>query len=104
MVTLARRKVGFIVKSGNPLNIQSITDLARPDIRFINRQAGSGTRVYLDSLLQQSKIVPTVIQGYGDERSPILKSRLLCLTHVQIHASGWKPRPELTGWISFISL
>ena len=84
MVTLARRKVGFMVKSGNPLNIQSITDLARPDVRFINRQAGSGTRVYLDSLLQKSNIETTEIRGYNEER----------ITHSEVAAAVFDSRAD----------
>jgi len=68
LVTLAQRKIGFIVKSGNPLNIHTIADLARPNVRFINRQSGSGTRVYLDSLLQKSNIDSNAIQGYSEEK------------------------------------
>lgn len=84
LVTLAHRKVGFIVKNGNPLNIHTITDLSRPDVRFINRQAGSGTRVYLDSLLQKSNIDPTVIQGYSEER----------ITHSEVAAAVFDSRAD----------
>ena len=45
LLTLAHRQLGLLVAPGNPLKIRSLPDLARPDIRFVNRQAGSGTRV-----------------------------------------------------------
>jgi putative molybdopterin biosynthesis protein len=39
---------GLMVASGNPKQIKSLTDLSRPDVSFINRQRGAGTRVLLD--------------------------------------------------------
>jgi molybdate-binding protein/DNA-binding transcriptional regulator YhcF (GntR family) len=66
---LAERRTGLIVAAGNPLNIQGLDDLARPQIRFINRQAGSGTRVWLDANLERMEISPERINGYEDERT-----------------------------------
>jgi len=49
LIHLAVREQGLFVNPGNPLGIQSINDLARNDVRFVNRQAGSGTRMLLAS-------------------------------------------------------
>lgn len=66
LVTLAHRQLGFIVKPGNPVNIHTIEDLAQPGIRFVNRQEGSGTRVFLDAQLDKHKVNPAQISGYMD--------------------------------------
>ncbi|MFH1773347.1 MAG: substrate-binding domain-containing protein, partial [Methanobacteriota archaeon] len=42
------REQGFVTAKGNPKKIKGIDDLLRSDISFINRNAGSGTRVLLD--------------------------------------------------------
>jgi putative molybdopterin biosynthesis protein len=68
IVTLAHRRQGFIVAPGNPLNIRDLADLARSEVRFVNRQAGSGTRVWLDAMLSGQGIHPNRIKGYSDER------------------------------------
>lgn len=68
LITLAHRQVGFMVLPGNPKNIQSLEDLVHPDVKFINRNPGSGTRVYLDSKLQETGIEPGSVQGYSTER------------------------------------
>lgn len=68
IVTLAHRRVGLIVAPGNPHKIQSIADLTQPWLRFVNRQPGSGTRVWLDEALSSFGIDPRQIQGYTDER------------------------------------
>lgn len=69
LITLVHRYMGLIVKPGNPKNILSIADLAREDVRFVNRQSGSGTRVYLDSVLKKQNIDSAKIQGYLDQKT-----------------------------------
>jgi molybdate-binding protein/DNA-binding transcriptional regulator YhcF (GntR family) len=67
LVTLAQRRLGLIVPRGNPAGIIHLVDLLRPEVRFANRQAGSGTRVWLDAAFHKIEISPTAIHGYEDE-------------------------------------
>jgi molybdate-binding protein/DNA-binding transcriptional regulator YhcF (GntR family) len=67
VVHLADRIQGLMVAKGNPKKIKGIEDLKRPDIVFINRQKGSGTRVWLDYKLRELGIVPNEIKGYNRE-------------------------------------
>ncbi len=68
LVTLAHRRIGLIVAAGNPLGIQSLEDLCRPGLRFVNRQAGSGTRVWLDAALRIAGMDASQIDGYQTEK------------------------------------
>ncbi|PKK39300.1 Molybdopterin biosynthesis protein MoeA / Periplasmic molybdate-binding domain protein [Clostridiaceae bacterium JG1575] len=61
------RTQGLMVPKGNPQGIQGIADLTRPGVRFINRQRGSGTRIFLDDRLRAAKIDAAAIQGYDRE-------------------------------------
>jgi molybdate-binding protein/DNA-binding transcriptional regulator YhcF (GntR family) len=56
LLTLAHRRLGLLVD-----------DLTRPGLRFINRQAGAGTRVWLDAQLRRLGITPDQVSGYGRE-------------------------------------
>lgn len=67
VINLFNRDIGFLVPPGNPLNIRTFKDLARPKVRFINRQKGSGTRVLLDHHLREFKIPSSSIKGYEYE-------------------------------------
>ncbi len=67
LVTLVLRENGLIVPRGNPKSIRGIEDLARPEVSFINRQAGSGTRILLDYRLKALGLDPARIRGYGVE-------------------------------------
>ncbi|MFC1811328.1 molybdopterin biosynthesis protein [Thermodesulfobacteriota bacterium] len=61
------RDQGLIVQKGNPKGIKGIEDLGNDDVTFMNRQAGSGTRILLDYRLKQLGIDPGAINGYENE-------------------------------------
>jgi putative molybdopterin biosynthesis protein len=67
LVNLVKRQQGLIVKKGNPMHITTLKDLLRPEVRYINRQKGAGTRVLLDYLLNQEDIKTSQINGYNRE-------------------------------------
>jgi putative molybdopterin biosynthesis protein len=67
LFTLAHRQQGLLLSPGNPQQIQSLGDLTREDVTFINRNRGSGTRLWIDHHLQQLEIKPQQVQGYQQE-------------------------------------
>lgn len=64
VTTLAYRTQGLMFADGNPRGIRRIADLTKPNVRFVNRNAGSGTRLWLDAELQKLKIPFDKINGY----------------------------------------
>ena len=62
-----RRTQGLMVATSNPLRIKKLADLARPEVRFINRQKGAGTRLLLDTLMEKEGIGGDRIRGYRHE-------------------------------------
>ncbi|MBQ9406097.1 MAG: molybdopterin biosynthesis protein [Desulfovibrio sp.] len=67
LVHLVEREQGFMVRPGNPKGIHTVADICREDVRFINRQKGSGTRVLLDYELRRQGLAAAKVRGYGDE-------------------------------------
>jgi excisionase family DNA binding protein len=67
VVNLFHRELGFVIARGNPLGISRFEDLARQGVRFVNRQAGSGTRLLLDHHLGKAGIPAERIGGYDQE-------------------------------------
>jgi putative molybdopterin biosynthesis protein len=67
IVHLVYRIQGLMFARSNPKHIKGIADLKRPDITFVNRQQGAGTRVLLDIHLRQLGINPKDIKGYERE-------------------------------------
>ncbi len=67
IIQLYWREEGLVVRPGNPLHIQEMSDLARPGVRLVNREPGSGIRTWLDLRLKQLGIPPGKIFGYINE-------------------------------------
>jgi len=67
IVHLAIRMQGFYLTAGNPKNIKGWDDLIRPDVCFINREKGCGTRVLLDEQLRRLGLNKRLITGYEKE-------------------------------------
>ena len=65
IIHVATRRLGLMVAAGNPLEIYSVTDLAKPGVRFINRQPSSGTFFLLECFLKKAKIDPARISGFN---------------------------------------
>ena len=64
LVTLAYRTQGLMLALGNPNGVRSGSDLAQAGLRFINRNPGSGTRLWLDAELERLGIPTETIDGY----------------------------------------
>ena len=67
VLNLAIRHQGLIVAKGNPKGIKGVVDLTRPEVGFINRQRGAGTRILLDHHLDVAGIAPAHVRGYDRE-------------------------------------
>ncbi len=67
LVHLFRREIGIVAASGNPKGIKGFDDLSGGGIHFVNRQAGSGTRLLLDCELGKRRIPSMSIKGYDRE-------------------------------------
>lgn len=64
VICTVKRRQGLMVAAGNPRKIYDVADLTRADVRFINRQRGSGTRLLLECLLDQAGIASDEINGF----------------------------------------
>jgi len=65
LIRLVIRTQGLLVARGNPLAIGTLADLARPGVRFVNRQEGAGTRALFDALLERGRVAAAALSGYG---------------------------------------
>lgn len=67
VITLAQRMQGLMVAAGNPRGIHGVQDLGRGDVILVNRNPGSGTRLWLDEELKRLGIPPAQVRGYRQE-------------------------------------
>ena len=74
LLTLFHRSLGLILPPGNPDRVRGLSDLARPEVCFVNRQPGSGTRVWLDAQLKTLSIPTEAVPGHDN----------VVLTHLEV--------------------
>ena len=77
IITLAYRAQGLMFAKGNPNRVKRLADIAGRTIRFVNRNAGSGTRLWLDAELRKLNILPMKINGYDREVKTHTEAALL---------------------------
>jgi putative molybdopterin biosynthesis protein len=64
VVAFARWEQGFVVAPGNPRGVRGAADLARADVRLVNREPGAGSRALLDQMLVGAGVPPSRVRGY----------------------------------------
>jgi len=67
LVRCVGRQQGLMLQKGNPLGIDSFTDIAKDGVRYVNRQKGSGTRVLTDYLCDKYGVDRDAVYGYERE-------------------------------------
>ena len=67
LIKFVKRTQGIMVKKNINYKINSIEDIKEKNLRFVNRQKGSGTRVLFDYKLKEAGINPEEISGYDRE-------------------------------------
>lgn len=70
------RTQGLMVAKGNPLGLKGFGDIAKPGLRYVNRQKGSGTRILADYLCRKEGVDPAAVYGCDREE----------LTHTSVAA------------------
>ncbi|MGO4880844.1 MAG: substrate-binding domain-containing protein [Bryobacteraceae bacterium] len=64
VITLAVWEQGLVLAHGNPKSIRSVADLARRDVRIVNREPGAGSRLLLDAQLERLGLAGEKVRGY----------------------------------------
>lgn len=102
-VNFSKRQQGIVVSPGNPKNITSISDLAKPDITIVNRPLSTGTRLLFDYEISHTDISADDIDGYHTEVSRHLDAGLAVLNGAADAAPAIKPVAALLG-LDFLPL
>lgn len=67
VIRFVTREQGLMVRRDDPSRVTSLQGLLNPDIRFINRDTHSGTRVLFNMLLKREGIAERLINGFERE-------------------------------------
>ncbi|WP_017753529.1 helix-turn-helix transcriptional regulator [Calidifontibacillus oryziterrae] len=66
IIHFVNRNIGWIVSKGNPQKLSSWDDIARPGLKFVNRQKGAGTRILFDYHIRKRNLSIDNIFGYDE--------------------------------------
>ena len=67
LVRFVDRDQGLILPRGNPERVKSLRHVAERNLRFVNRQRGSGTRLLIDRMIAEENIDASVLNRFGNE-------------------------------------
>ena len=58
LIACSRRMQGFMVRKEHAARVRTFPDVFRQELRFVNRQSGSGTRLLVDHLVHEHSLAP----------------------------------------------
>jgi len=64
VISFAVWEEGIVTARTNPKAIRGIEDFARKDVTIVNREAGAGSRILLDTNLKRFRVSPRSVRGY----------------------------------------
>ncbi|WP_338056453.1 substrate-binding domain-containing protein [Salinicola peritrichatus] len=67
VIRFVTREQGLIIRAESRAVVTGLADLLRPEIRFINRDRHSGTRILFNMLLDEQGVAPDDIRGADRE-------------------------------------
>jgi putative molybdopterin biosynthesis protein len=93
LVPFPATRVGFatwqqvlMLGRGNPLRVEEVEDLARPDLRFLNREPGSGSRALVERALEERGVDGAAIPGFLDTSADGHETVALAIASGAAHA------------------
>jgi putative molybdopterin biosynthesis protein len=66
LIACSRRMQGLMLRKEDAERVRTFPDVVRHALRFVNRQAGSGTRMLVEHLLHEHSIPSSRLRGYAD--------------------------------------
>jgi putative molybdopterin biosynthesis protein len=94
LIYVVKRNQGLMFHRDKTRQITSIQALKNNQLKFINRQADSGTRLLFDQLIKSENIKPEEINGYDDEEFTHLAVAALIASGVADFGFGIAPMAE----------
>jgi len=103
VLNFCKRDQGLLLQKDNPKNILSITDLAKPGIRIVNRSLSTGTRLLFDRELKKAGLAGDRLTGYDNEVNRHMDVGLEILAGRANAGPGIRPVASLLG-LDFIPI
>lgn len=103
LIGFALRTVGLMVAPGNPLGLQSLSDVVRQQAAWVNRPLGTGTRVLLDELLMDLALQPQSLKNH-DHTQPSHAAAAQAVANGQADAGLGSAAAAQAAGLAFVPL
>ena len=103
LVQLAVREYGLLLAPNNPKAIRGVRDLARKNVRVLNRAPGSGARLWLQRHVRAARLDPTTLQGWASTTATYAAIARAIATEQADAGPGLRATAEQFG-LDFIAL
>ena len=103
ILAFSSKEEGLMVERGNLKGICSVADLARPDVRFVNRESGAALRALLQAKLAQNGIPENAVTGFTEHVHSHVEGAVRVLRNVADAALGVRMVADTFG-LDFVPL
>jgi putative molybdopterin biosynthesis protein len=102
LIGCMRRAQGLMVARGNPLAVAGWADVAQRRLRFVSREAGSGTQLLGEHLLAREQLAPQALNVAALENSHLSAAQRVAAGEADV-ALGLRAAAEASG-LDFVPL
>ena len=104
LIACSRRMQGVMVRKEHAGLVRTFPDLVRHQLRFVNRQPGSGTRMLIEHLMFEHSISAAQLSGYAEHTEHTHVSVALCVASGVVDAGIGIEAAALQFGLHFVPL
>ena len=104
LIACSRRMQGVMVRKEHAGLVRTFPDLVRHQLRFVNRQPGSGTRMLIEHLMFEHSISSAQLSGYAEHTEHTHVSVALCVASGVVDAGIGIEAAALQFGLHFVPL
>jgi putative molybdopterin biosynthesis protein len=104
LIACSQRMQGLMIRKEHAAQVRTFPDIPRQRLRFVNRQAGSGTRMLVDHLLHEHSVAPASLPGYFEHIEHTHVAVALCIASGVVDAGIGVEAAALQFGLHFVPL
>jgi putative molybdopterin biosynthesis protein len=104
LIACSQRMQGLMVRKEHAAQVRTFPDVLRQRLRFVNRQAGSGTRMLVDHLMDEHSVAPASLPGYLEHIEHTHVAVALCIASGVVDAGIGVEAAALQFGLHFVPL
>jgi putative molybdopterin biosynthesis protein len=104
LIACSQRMQGLMVRKEHAAGVRTFPDVVRQRLRFVNRQAGSGTRMLVDHLMREHSVAPASLPGYLEHIEHTHVAVALCIASGVVDAGIGVEAAALQFGLHFVPL